>query len=202
MVSGTKLEALLGLLRRALDERGSAEAAEKLFRQVIAEAQKLGVVSAYVHYVLAGALDRMGKLEMAFDELKKAVQADPLALPVRNAFQDLAARLRVALADPARAADDADIPRLYSLLVNAGEADLDSHLTMVRFAVATAQLDLGRALAEALTTLFPAAREAWEALASVARAQGDAATAAKADGEAAGVQVPVPLFGVPGKALA
>src|SRR6516164_4603989 len=92
MVTGTKLEALLAKLRRALDERGDLEAAEKLFREVVAEAQRLGVASAYVHYVLSGVLDRTGKLEMAFDELKKAVRADPLALPVRQAFQDVAAR--------------------------------------------------------------------------------------------------------------
>ena len=85
----------------------------------------------------------------------------------------MAARLRAALADPARAADDADIPRLYTLLVEAGEADLEAHLAMVRFAVATGQLERARSLAEAVTTLFPAAREAWEALARVARAQGD-----------------------------
>ena len=201
-MTGTKLEALLGKIRRALDDRGAAEVAEAVLREVIAETQRLGIVSAYLHFVLAGALDRMGKLEMAFDELKRAVQADPLALPVRNAFQDVAARLRAALADPARAADDADIPRLYTLLVEAGEADLGAHLTMVRFALATAQLERARTLSEAVTTLFPAVREAWEALARVARAQGDAATAAKADAEAVGVQIPTPIFGVTDKAIA
>ena len=201
MLSGAKLEALLGKLRRALEER-EAEAAEKLFREVIAEAQRLGLASAYAHFVLAGALDRSGKLEMAFEELKKAVEADPLALPVRHAFESVAARLRAALADPARAADDPDVPRLYKLLVEAGQADLEAHLAMVRFAVATAQLDLARSLADAVTTLFPAAREAWEALARVARAQGDVAAAAKADAELAGAEVPVPLFGVTGKAEA
>jgi tetratricopeptide (TPR) repeat protein len=202
MVTGTKLEALLGKLRRALEERGSAEAAETLFREVVAETQRLGFVSAYVHYVLAGALERLGKLEMAFDELKKAVRADPLALPVRHAFQDVAARLRAALADPARAADDADIPRLYTVLVEAGEADLEAHLTMVRFAVATAQLERARVLAEAVTTLFPAAREGFEALARVARAQGDLARAAQAEAEAAMAGVQAPLFGMTGKAEA
>jgi tetratricopeptide (TPR) repeat protein len=83
MLTGAKLEALLAKLKRALDDRGDAEAAEKVFREVMAEAQKLGLVSAYVHYVLSGLLDRMGKLEMAFDEIKKAARADPLALPVR-----------------------------------------------------------------------------------------------------------------------
>ena len=202
MLTGTKLEALLAKLRRALEERGDAEAAEKLFREVLAEAQRLGVASAYVHFVLAGALDRMGRLEMAFDELKKAVRADPLALPVRHAFHDVAVRLRAALVDPARAEDDEAIPRLYTLLVEAGEADLEAHLAMVRFAVATAQLERARALAEAVSTLFPAAREAWEALARVARAQGDVGRAAAADAEAAGVGVPAPLFGVTGKAMA
>jgi len=155
-----------------------------------------------VHYVLAGLLDRTGKLEMAFDELKKAARADPLALPVRHAFQDVAARLRAALADPARAPDDPDVPRLYTLLVEAGEADLEAHLAMVRFAVATAQLERARALSEAVTTLFPAAREAWEALARVARAQGDGARAAVADAEAAVMGAHPPLFGVTGKATA
>jgi tetratricopeptide (TPR) repeat protein len=203
MVTRTKMEALVAKLRRALDERMDAEAAEKLFREVVAEAQRLGFTSAYVHFVLAGVLDRSGKLEMAFDELKKAVRADPLALPVRHAFLDVAARLRAALVDPARAADDADVPRLYTLLVEAGEADLDTHLAMVRHALATAQLERARALAEAVTTLFPAAREAHEALARVARAQGDLARATRAEAEAAvlgGVQMP--LFGVIGKANA
>ena len=202
MLTGTKLEALLAKLRRALEERGDAGAAEKLFREVVAEAQRLGFASAYVHYVLAGALDRMGKLEMAFDELKKAMKADPLALPMRHSFEDVAARLRAALADPVRAADDADVPRLYALLVEAGEADLESHLAMVRFAVATAQLERARVLAEAVTTLFPAAREAWEALARVARAQGDLARATAAEAEMAVVGVQTPLFGVEGKAMA
>jgi len=201
MLTGAKLEALLGKLRRALEER-DGEAAEKLFREVLAEAHRLGAASAYVHFVLAGALDRSGKLEMAFEELEKAVEVDPLALPVRHAFLDVAARIRAALVDPARAADDADIPRLYKLLVKAGQADLETHLAMVRFALATTQLDLARALADAVTTLFPAAREAWEALSRVARAQGDVAAAAKADAELAGAEIPVPLFGVTGKAEA
>ena len=169
---------------------------------MVAEAQRLGFASAYVHYVLGQTLDQMGKLEMAFDELKKAVQADPLALPVRHAFQDVAARLRAALADPARAADDAAIPRLYTLLVEAGEADVDAHLAMVRFTVATGQLERARTLAEALTTLHPAAREAWEALARVARAQGDVAVATKAEAEAAVAETRTPLFGVTGRAEA
>jgi hypothetical protein len=73
---------------------------------------------------------------------------------------------------------------------------------MVRFAVATAQLERARALAEAVVTLFPVAREAWEALARVARAQGDVGRAAAADAEAAGVGIEAPLFGVTGKAMA
>ena len=202
MLTRTKLEALLAKLRKGLDERGNGETAEQLLREVVAESQRLGFASAFVHYMLAGVLDRLGKLEMAFDELKKAVRADPLALPVRHSFEDVAARLRAALADPARPPEDADIPRLYALLVEAGEADLESHLAMVRFAVATAQLERARVLAEAMTTLFPAAREAWEALARVARAQGDLARATIAEAEAALVGVKLPLFGVEGKAMA
>jgi hypothetical protein len=48
-----ELEALLGKLRRALEER-KAEVAEQLFREVVAESRRLGFVSAYVHYVWPG----------------------------------------------------------------------------------------------------------------------------------------------------
>jgi hypothetical protein len=68
--------------------------------------------------------------------------------------------------------------------------------------VATVQLERARVLAEAVTTLFPAAREAWEALARVARAQGDLARATAAEAEAGLVGMQPPLFGVEGKAMA
>jgi len=97
--------------------------------------------------------------------------------------------------------DDPEVPRLYALLLEAGEADLASHLAMVRFEVATGRLVEARTRVEAVTRLFPA-REAWLLLARVARAQGDLDVAVKAETEAATAVARDPLFGVVGQAKA
>ena len=86
---GTKtLQSLLDAIGRALEmERTQPEAAVLALRGVLSEALRCGVESAYLRYVLAQALERKGELEMAFDEIKKAMKLDPLALPIRHAFQ-------------------------------------------------------------------------------------------------------------------
>ena len=99
---GTKtLQSLLDAIRRALEmERTQPEAAVLALRGVLSEALRQGVDSAYLRYVLAQALEQHGELEMAFDEIKKAMKLDPLALPIRHAFQELAGRIRASLAHP------------------------------------------------------------------------------------------------------
>jgi tetratricopeptide (TPR) repeat protein len=203
-VVGTKtLQSLLDEIRRALEmERTKPEAAVLSLRGVLSEALRQGVESAYLRYVLAQALELNGELEMAFDEIKKAMKLDPLALPIRHAFQELAGRIRASLTDPARAVDDPEVPRLYTVLLEAGEADLAAHLAMVRFELATAQLVKARERVEAVTRLFPAHREAWVLLAQVARAQGEAEVALRAETEAATAVARDPLFGVVGQAKA
>jgi tetratricopeptide (TPR) repeat protein len=201
---GTRLlQSLLDAIRRALEmDRTKPEAAVLSLRGVLSEALRQGVDSAYLRYVLAQALEQHGELEMAFDEIKKAMKLDPLALPIRQAFQELAGRIRASLAHPNRAVDDPEVPRLYALLLEAGEADVPAHLAMVRFELATGKLADARARVEAVTRLFPAHREAWALLAQVARAQGEMDAAAKAETEAATAVARDPLFGVVGQAKA
>jgi tetratricopeptide (TPR) repeat protein len=203
-VVGTKtLQSLLDEIRRALEmERTKPEAAVLSLRGVLSEALRQGVDSAYLRYVLAQALELKGELEMAFDEIKKAMKLDPLALPIRHAFQELASRIRASLTDPARAVEDPEVPRLYRVLLEAGEADLLAHLAMVRFELATGELRKARERVEAVTRLFPAHREAWLLLAQVARAQGEGEAALKAETEAATAVARDPLFGVVGRAKA
>ncbi|HET9594715.1 MAG TPA: hypothetical protein VFP65_03990, partial [Anaeromyxobacteraceae bacterium] len=59
-----------------------------------------------------------------------------------------------------------------------------------------------RELVEAVSRLFPASREAWEAKARLLAAAGDAAAAAQARVEAAALGVTDPPFGRPGAAAA
>ncbi len=203
MKTNQKVQQLLDRIREALEvDRTDQARAVELLRGVAAEAERLGLESAYLRWVTGVTQDERGELEMAWEELEKAVAADPLSLPVRHSFEVIARRVREALAAPGRAADDPSTPRLYALLSASNEADLGAHLAMVRWQVATGRAAEARDLARAATTLHPASREAWQALAAAARALGDDLTAAAAELEAAEVAAAEPLFGVLGQARA
>jgi tetratricopeptide (TPR) repeat protein len=194
---------MLDELRRGLDlEHQDAAAAMKVYRAVLAEAQRLGIESAYLRWVLATAHDDMGALEMAWEEIETSVATDPLSLPARRSFEIIADRVRAALSAPGREASDPSTPRLYGMLVRAGEADMGAHVAMARYQLAAGRAAEARELAAAVTTLYPAAREAWTLLAEVARAQGDEVTAAGAELEAASTGALEPMFGVLGQARA
>ena len=139
---------------------------------------------------------------MAFQHVTEAMKQDPLALPVRRSFDIIANRLRAALADDEREADDASTPRLYALLTQAGEADVHAHLAMVRYHLATGDLAEAAALVDAVTRLWPASEAAWTAKAAVARGAGDAEAATRAEVEAASLRTAVAPFAVPGTAQA
>lgn len=203
MKTNPTLSWMLDELRRGNDlYREDRAAALEVYRAVAAEATRLGLDSAYLCWVIAIALDEMGELEMAWKQIEKAMAADPLALPVRHSFEVIAGRVRAALAAPGRDAADASTPRLYDLLVQAGEADLGAHLAMARYELATGRVADARERAVAVTKLYPASREAWKLLADVARAQGDEVTAASAELEATTAAMLEPPFGVLGQARA
>lgn len=194
---------MLDEIRRGLElEREDRAAAMKVYRAVLAEAQRLGIESAYLRWVVATTHDDMGALEMAWEELEKSMAADPLSLPARRSFEIIANRVRAALSAPGREVGDPSTPRLYGLLVRAGEADLGAHVAMARYQLAVGRAAEARDLARAVTRLFPAAREGWVLLAAVARAQGDELTAAGAELQAASIGAPEPIFGVLGQARA
>jgi alkylated DNA nucleotide flippase Atl1 len=139
---------------------------------------------------------------MAFEELMAALEKDPLATPIRRSFDVVAGRIRAALAEPARKADDPSTPRLYALLQRTGDADVPSHVAMVRYLLAAGAPVEARALAEAMVRLHPGSQLAWETLVEVAVATGDAAGAERARIEAACVAVEPTAFAVPGRATA
>jgi hypothetical protein len=195
---------LLGDMRRASDlvqERRPAEAVE-VYREITAEARRAGLASAHLHWAFAVACDYSGDLEMAFEQITTAVAKDPLAVPFRHSFDLITRRIKAALADAERAADDPSTPRLYALLQRADEADVGSHLAMARYHLATGKSELARALVDAVTLLHSRSREAWELKATLAAAAGDAATAEQARLEAAALGEPEPAFAIPGPASA
>jgi tetratricopeptide (TPR) repeat protein len=197
-----QLDHLQQELRRAYDlhQEGSHVEATASYRRVHEALRRAGKVSGFVLWNLAVVADNAGEVERAFDWIVQALETDPLAVPFRNSFDVITRRLREAIAAPGRAADDPSTPRLHALLVRTGEADVPAHAAMVRWCAATGDLPRALALADALTLLHPAAREAWLCKAEVALRAGDAALHAACTAEAAALEGdPVP-FAVPGVA--
>jgi tetratricopeptide (TPR) repeat protein len=194
---------LLGEIRRAYDlvEQRRADEAVNVYRDIVAEARKVGLDSAHLHWAFAAACDYTGDLEMAFEQISIAIGKDPLAPPFRHSFEVITGRIQAALADSERAEDDPSTPRLYALLQRGETVDVPSHLAMVRYHLATGKPAEARALVDAVTLLHPASREAWEAKATVAQATDDTAAAEQARLEAAALQEE-PAFAIPGPASA
>ena len=130
---------LLGEMRRAYDlvQERRADEAVNVYRDVLAEARKVGLDSAHLHWAFAIACDYSGDMEMAFEQITLAIGNDPLAPPFRHSFEVITGRIQTALADPERAADDPSTPRLYALLQRGGTTDVSSHLAMARYHLAT-----------------------------------------------------------------
>lgn len=197
-ISRKRLEQLTGQVSRAwqLAEEGNAAEGLELVKEVCAELARGGRASSYALWHVALIASRLEELEMAYEYVTKALEVDPVAAPLRKSFTAITGRLREALGDEAREAGDPSTPRLYELLVRAGEADLGCHLAMVRWCSATGDHARARALAGAMTTLHPLDRGAWLGAAEAARAAGDHDAAARATAEAAlldGAPVPFSL---------
>jgi tetratricopeptide (TPR) repeat protein len=195
---------LLGEMRRAYDlvEARQLQEAIEVYRTLLAAAAKARMASGCLHWMMAIACDYAGEMEMAFEHIEKAILEDPLAVPFRQSFDVVSGRVRAALADATRAADDPATPRLYSLLTRANEADVAAHLAMARYRLATGAPAEAAALVDAVTRIFPASREAWELKARVAQHSGDTAAADLARIEAAALAAEDPVFAVPGPASA
>jgi hypothetical protein len=182
--------------QQLLDQNQHAEARAR-FTSVRARAQKLGLDSAYLAWGAAVCADLMGEPEVAFVMIQESVALDPFNPAGQGSFNAIAWRLRNALAEPGRAFDDPSTPRLYQLLLEAGEADVPCHVAMARHLAHAGKLGEAMSLLDAVTKLAPVSRDAWIAKGAVARAAGDEALATECAAQVAGLAAtPVP-FGIP-----
>lgn len=168
-------ESLLHDLRRVqsfIDDKDFS-AALTLALTVRAEAKSTtGRESAFASFLAAIAADMGGNPEVAFGYISEAISLDPLALPFQHSFGVIVGRIRGALIAPDREAADPAIERLHGLLLNAGKADAECHLALVRHYVATDRLDAAFKLVDALSEVFPTCAEAWAAKMTIARSLG------------------------------
>jgi hypothetical protein len=183
--------------RQLLDDNHYAEARDA-FAAARAQARKLGLDSAYLSWGLALALDMNQETEAAFTTIQEAIAQDPLNPSSQGSFDAIAWKLRNAIGDPALPAEDPAIPRIYRLLLDAGEADVPAHLAMARHLAAQGDRAGAMRLLDAVTLLAPSSRDAWLEKAALARSLEDAELATECDAQAAALASPGVAFGIPG----
>ena len=199
----SKLGPVMNAIKRSIElvNEGKHDEAVKACDWAAAEAKKLGLTSGALFWHAAVANDYAGNWEAAFNHINHALDLDPLAEPFRNSFGIITNRIRGALTHADRAVDDPSTPKLYEMLVRAGEADVSCHAVMARYAAATGDLAKAKAIADAATLLFPTSPEAWKAKSDVAAKSGDAAAVEACAVELAALGEPLVPFAVPGVAL-
>lgn len=149
--------------------------------RILMNAKAAGIESAQATWMAAVAADYAGDLEAAFVAATEAVRLDPLSPEYQNSWEVIARRIRRALSSPDRVGNDPTTPRLYALLMNAGQADGASHLQHARYLRAVGKPDGALVALDALTRCWPAYRAAWGLMASIAREVGDERRLAEAD---------------------
>src|SRR3954462_4297018 len=157
---GPRLQQLLGEMARAreLTEQEHYEDARQTYLKLRAECARAGIRSAHVAWGLAVACDGLKDFEAAMTHIREALELDPLAMPYQRSFTVIIERVRKELGDPARDPADPTTPRLYHLLVQAGEGDVGSHLAMARHLSHTGDHVGAMKILDAVTALAPASR--------------------------------------------
>jgi hypothetical protein len=163
-------------------EAGDLQQALRSFSEVRGRLDGLQLTSGWAEWGTAACLDNLGELTMAFDKIQNSLRLDPLSPTSVRSFELIAQRLRDAVTSASPT--DPSVPKLYELLRRAGEANVPTHLAMVRHLCATGDLERAASLAEAVTTLSPVCRDAWRVRADVARRRGDDTSAATFEAEA------------------
>jgi hypothetical protein len=164
---------------------------------VRARACKLGLDSAYLVWGVAVTCDYLGELDVAFTAISESIAKDPLNPAAQHSFNIIASHIRDSLANPSRASDDPSTPRLYRLLLEAGEADVASHLAMARHLAHAGDREAAQRIVDAVTLLAPASRDAWVQKAALARAGDDEVLARECEAQAVALAATIVPFGIP-----
>lgn len=184
-------------------ERREYAEAKKLALKVAGGLAWAGVASPHLTWLLAVLSDYAGEPEAAFKFITEAVVMDPLEPNIQKSFDIIVDKLRRMLIDPDRDLTDESTPRLHAMLVEAGKADELVHLAMARHLTEVGRGEDAMKLVEAVLLLSPACRDAWVVKATLAKKLGLIDEAIAAEAEASALDGgPVPLFGIPGQAVA
>jgi tetratricopeptide (TPR) repeat protein len=157
--------------------------------------------SGHVAWWQAMIADYSERFEEAMNHIKHALQIDPICVPYHRSFDVIVDRIRKALASENRKPDDPSTPRLYQLLLGSAAADTECHLAMARHHAHRGDLAAALRLLDAVTTLEPTNKAAWQTALELARATGDTARGDAAASQLRALAGDAPtLFAIPGTA--
>jgi tetratricopeptide (TPR) repeat protein len=184
-------------------ERREYAEAKNLALKVAGGLAMAGVESAHVSWLLAITCDYQGQMEEAFKFISEAMRMDPLEPNIEKSFCIIVDKLRRTLIDPDRDPADEATPKLHSMLVQSGKADELVHLAMARHLAEVGKGEEAMKLVDAVLLLSPACRDGWVVKTVLAKKMGLVEEAIAAEAEASALDGgPVPLFGIPGLAVA
>jgi tetratricopeptide (TPR) repeat protein len=163
-----------------------------------ARCEKSGVQSTYVLWCEAVALSQLGRLEEALAAVSRAAVLDPFDPRVQQSFADVCGALREKLcAEEADLATDR-VPRVYRLLADIGETDVECHLTLARYHLVHGAVPEAAALLDALRLLAPTRRAVWELRGECARRRGEPEVVQACEDALRGLQEVFIPYGIPG----
>ena len=164
------VERLTGEIARAqqlLNEEQNQEA-RRVCEQVLGAAAALGLGAPDAAWLAAVAASNTKDLEAAVRYARRALEADPTSPSYRRSFDVIGNNVRQALLDDKLAPDDATIPALHGLAVDAEAVDQACHLRLAHYLLSVRRLDEARAVLLSVTVLHPSSVDAWVLLTQVA----------------------------------
>lgn len=161
----------LGEIIEAMEKNEFEQARDRLVA-LNASCTSRGLRSPHVLWHLSIACDYLGDSEMAYENIREALELDPVSIPFWKSYRIIIERMQSTLADTTRPPDDPLRLRLYNLLVTANEVTLPCHVAVARYHRTTGRADESVRMLEALTLLHPAYAPAWRELANAAHAAG------------------------------
>jgi hypothetical protein len=146
-----------------LDVHGAEglEEARQGFVEVLAEAKRLGLRSAWLLWRQAIVLDQSRSPELALPFIDEAIALDPLVPPFHESRTIIVRNLRRKLLG---CEVPEELRELYAVLQQSSEADEECHLAMAKTSAEGGMVEEALRILEALTVLSPACSEGWAEL--------------------------------------
>jgi hypothetical protein len=169
---------------RALADQREWPAVREQLVGVRAALAKADIASGYVTWFAAVAADHTGELVEAAELIREAGRIDPLNPETARSSKIILDRVRQALTNPERPTAET-AKSLYQALLDANQADRDSHVAAAHVYLAAGNREAAGRIADGLVALHRTWPPAWSLRIAVAEGLGDEQVLARVRSQAA-----------------